>query len=42
MKSGYLEARKWLDELVPNAHGFRQKYPDYKALESKNYEDYES
>jgi len=42
MKAGYLEARKWLDEIYPNAHKFRAKHPEYKILASKNYEEYEN
>jgi hypothetical protein len=42
MKAGYLEARKWLDQLYPSAENFRKKHPEYKVLESQNYEEYEN
>jgi hypothetical protein len=42
MKAGYLEARKWLDELYPQANEFRKKYTEYKTLKAKNYKEYEN
>jgi len=41
MSSGYLEARKYLDEIYQYSTAFKQNHPDYKILESKDYEDFE-
>jgi len=40
IQAGCYEAKMWLDNLFPGAESFRQKHPDYKVLESGNYEEY--